>query len=243
MLNISVEKYINSQISISPMPIKRSWMDLTPEKHAYRCFPVTQANMIGWYISCNQDIKFIWNGINDTSSENVEILEGKDITYSGRGQSTVSFNTGLIFRSDSNISLFTINPVNYFNYDFETMSSLISTSWLDTGFPLAIKAKVANKEILIKAGTPLATIVPVSLTAMDNTSIQMFDYSDPDRKREMAHQSYGEAAQEINKTGQWTDWYRDAVNEKGESVGSHETKVLRLSVTDNTVNKRNGIIA
>jgi hypothetical protein len=242
MLSISVEKYLNSPISVLPMSIKRDWMDLTPEKHAYRCFPVTQANMIGWSLSCNKDISFIWNGINDTSSENIKILEGKSITYSGRGQSTISFDTGLVFRSDSNISLFTINPVNYFNDDFETMSSLISTSWLDTGFPLAIKARVANKEILIKAGTPLATIIPVSLTAMDNTSIQMFDYSDPDRKRQMAHQSYGEAAQEINKTGQWTDWYRDSINEKGESIGFHETKVLRLSVTDNTIGKGNGII-
>ena len=138
--------------------------------------------------------------------------------------------------------MLTINPVNYFNDDFETMSSLISTSWLDTGFPLAIKARSANKEITIKAGTPIATIIPISLTSMDNTSIQIIDYSDVDRKRQMAHQSYGEAAQEINKSGQWTDWYRDAVNEKGESTGSHETKVLRLSVTDNTSNKGNGII-
>ena len=242
MYNILVEKTPGCLFEISPMSIKRDWMDVTPEKHAYRCFPVTQANMVGWNLSCSQDIKFIWNGINDTSSENVTILEGQEFTYTGRGQSTVSIHTGLTFRSEQNISMFTINPVNYFNEDFETMSSLISTSWLDTGFPLAIKARAANKEITIKAGTPIATIVPISLTAMDNTSIQIFDYSDPDRKREMAHRSYGEAAQVINKSGDWTDWYRDAVNEKGESVGSHETKVLRLSVTDNTSNKGNGII-
>jgi hypothetical protein len=77
---------------------------------------------------------------------------------------------------------------------------------------------------------------------MDNTSIQIFDYSDPDRSREKAHQSYGEAAQKINQSGEWTDWYRDAINEKGESKGSHETKVIRLSVTDNTASKGNGII-
>jgi hypothetical protein len=46
--------------------------------------------------------------------------------------------------------------------------------------------------------------------------------------------SYGNAAQEINKTGKWTDWYRDAVNENKESQGSHEVKTLKLSVTDNT---------
>ena len=242
MLKIAAERFPDSKIIISPMSIKRDWMDVTEDKHAYRCFPVTQANMVGWNLSCSEDIKFIWNGINDTSSANVTILEGNSFTYTGRGQSTVSIHTGLIFRSEQNVSMFTINPVNYFNNDFETMSSLISTSFLDAGFPLAIKARTANKEITIKAGTPLATIVPISLTAMDDTSIELIDYMDPDRKREMANRSYGEAAQEINKSGQWTDWYREAVNEKGESIGNHETKALRLSVTDNTTNKGNGII-
>lgn len=242
MINLSAEKMPGSPIIVSPMSIKRDWMDITPQGHAYRCFPVTQANMVGWSLSCEDDIRFIWNGINDTSSENVKILDEKPYMYTGRGQSTISFSTGLVFKSDENISLLTISPVNFFNEDFETMSSLISTSFLDTGFPLAIKARNPNKEITIKAGTPLATIVPISLTAMDNTAIEIIDYSDVDRKREMANRSYGEAAQVVNQSGQWTDWYREAVNEKGESIGSHETKVLRLSVIDNTTNKGNGII-
>jgi hypothetical protein len=233
MINISVEKNINSAISISPMSIKRDWMDQTPDKHAYRCFPVTQANMIGWNLSWEKDIRFVWNGINDTSQDNVKILTEDNFLYTGRGQSTLSFVTGLTFKTENNISLFTINPVNYFNEDFETMSSLISTSWFDNNLPLAIKAKVANKEIFIKAGQPIATIIPISLTDLDNTSIKIYDYEDQNRSREKKHKEYGNAAQEINKTGNWTDWYRDAVNEKGESLGNHETKVLRLSVEDN----------
>ena len=238
MINISVEQTVNSCIAITPMSIKRDWMDVTPEKHAYRCFPVTQANMVGWSLSSTKDVRFIWNGINDTSSENVKVLEGEEFTYTGRGQSTVSFMTGLIFRTDENISMLTINPVNYFNEDFETMSSLISTSFFDNDYPLAIKARVPNKEIVIKAGQPLATIIPVSLTALDNTTIEIYDYADPGNARQMKHKSYGDAAQEINKTGGWTDWYRDAVNEKGESIGKHEAKVLRLGVKDNTQNRK-----
>jgi hypothetical protein len=233
MLNISVEKRINSNVAISPMSIKRDWMDKTPEKHAYRCFPVTQANMIGWNLSWKKDIKFIWNGINDTSSDNVKILTEDNLIYTGRGQSSVSFTTGLTFKTEKNISIFVINPVNYFNLDFEVMSSLISTSWFDNDFPLAIKAKIPNKEIFIKAGDPIATIIPISLTDLDNTCIKVYDYQDPGNIRQDKHKSYGIAAQEINKVGNWTDWYRDAVNEKGESLGSHETKVLRLSVENN----------
>ena len=233
MLNIFAEQNLDSNVILSPMSIKRDWMDNTPEKHAYRCFPVTQANMIGWNISWKEDIRFIWNGVNDTSQDNVKILTESPFLYTGRGQSTVSFTTGIIFKTDENLSMFTINPVNYFNDDFEVISSLISTSWFEKSFPLAIKAKIPNKEILIKAGQPIATIVPISLTNLDNTCIKIYDHKDPGNIRQNKQKSYSLAAQEINKSGNWTDWYRDAINEKGESLGNHETKVLRLSVEDN----------
>jgi len=233
MLNISVEKTKDSHLVISPMSVKRDWMDLTPDKHAYRCFPVTQANLVGWSLSCNEDIKFIWNGINDTSQNNIKILSGENFTYTGRGQSTISFMTGLVFKSEKDISMLVVNPVNYFSDDFETMSSLISTSWYDKDFPLAIKAKIPNKEITIKAGKPIATIIPISLSSLDNTTIKIYDYEDIDQKRKNINNSYGEAAQEINNAGKWTDWYRDAVNENGETLGSHETKMLRLFVNNN----------
>jgi hypothetical protein len=232
MLNISVEKTQDSVVSISPMSIKRDWMDATPEKHAYRCFPVTQANMVGWNLSCDEDIVFTWNGITDTSNETVKILKGNNFSYTGRGQATISINTGLIFKTDQEVSMFVINPVNYFSEDFETMSSLISTSFYGNPLPLAIKARAANKEVVIKAGTPIATIIPISLTALDNTTIEIVSYSDPGRARENANRSYGEAAQVVNTSGQWTDWYREAVNEKGESIGQHETKTLRLGIND-----------
>lgn len=234
MLNISVEKMNGSTFTIAPMSIKRDWMDKTSEGHAYRCFPVTQSNVVGWSLSCNEDIEFIWDGINDQTQDHIEIIKAPEGSYGGRGQSSVSMNTGLIFRTSDDVSIFTINPVNYFNNDFETMSNLMSTSFYDNPLPLAIKAKKAGEKIIIKANTPLATIIPISLSALNNSSIEIFDYQDPDNKRIDANIAYGNAAQQLNSSGAWTDWYRDAVNEKGESVGSHEVKVLRLSVTDNT---------
>lgn len=234
MINISVEKMYNNPFVVSPMSIKRDWMDNTSENHAYRCFPVTQANVIGWSISCNEDIVFVWDGINDQTSSHIEIISAPQGSYSGRGQSSISFSTGLVFRTDKDFSILTINPVNYFSEYFETMSNLISTSFYDNPLPLAIKARKANEEITIKAGTPLATIVPISLTNLNNSTINVFNYQDGDRSRTEANISYGEAAQVINQSGKWTDWYRDAVNEKGETLGSHEVKTLKLNVKDNT---------
>lgn len=232
MLNIKVEKTPGSTFKIEPMSIKRDWMDLTPENHAYRCFPVTQSNVIGWSLSSTSDIVFKWDGINDSSPNHVEIFSPQEGSYSGRGQSSVSLDTGLIFRTDSNFSIWTINPVNYFNDDFETISSLISTSFYGNPLPLAIKAKRANEVVTIKAGTPLATIIPISLTDLNNSTIDIVMYEDFDGKKQEASKAYGDASQAMNASGQWTDWYRNAVNEKGESLGSHEVKTLKLGVND-----------
>lgn len=236
---ITAYKKTSMALDINPMSIKRDWMDETPQGHAYRCHPVTSANVIGWSISCPVDLKFIWNGINDTSGDNVKILEGQNYLYTGRGQSTVSFNTGFILRTNETTSVLTITPQNYFDTDVEVVSSLISTSFLNTDFPLAIKCKTANKEITIKAGTPIATIIPISLTTLKDESIEIVDFVHTQEYFD-ALNSYGAAAQEINKMGEWTDWYRNAVNEKGESVGSHEVKNLKLSVIDKTGGNNEG---
>jgi hypothetical protein len=242
VFKISVEKTSGCLFEISPMSIKRDWMDQTSENHAYRCFPVTQANVIGYSLSCKEDIEFIWDGINDQTSDHIEIIKAPEGSYGGRGQSSISLNTNLIFKTEKDVSVFTINPVNYFSNDFETMSNLISTSFYDNPLPLAIKAKLPNKTVTIKAGTPLATIVPISLSGLNNTLIEIVDYKDENRERLNANILYGDAAQAVNSSGQWTDWYRDAVNEKGETLGEHEAKVLKLRVQDNTQNKLGGTI-
>jgi hypothetical protein len=234
MFNITVEKMQGCIFNIEPMSIKRDWMDLTSENHAYRCFPVTQSNVIGWYLSCSEDIIFTWDGINDQTDKHVKIVSPSG-SYSGRGQSSISLNTSLVFKTDPDVSIWTIHPVNYFNDDFETMSSVISTSFYDNPLPLALKAKKANVETIIKAGTPIATIIPISLTNLNNTTIEIVEYKDEDRSRTNANIAYGEAAQVLNSSGNWTDWYRNAVNENGESVGSHEVKTLKLYVKDNTI--------
>lgn len=242
MINISVEKMKGSLFNIEPMSIKRDWMDSTSEGHAYRCFPVTQSNVVGWSLSSVSDIEFVWDGTNDQTPDHINIIKAPQGSYGGRGQSSISFDTGLVFRTEEDISLFTINPVNYFSNDFETMSNLMSTSFYDNPLPLAIKARKVNETVLIKAGTPLATIIPISLSNLNNSCIKIFDYQDKDKKRVQSNMSYGAAAQVINSSGKWTDWYRDAVNEKQESVGTHEVKVLKLTVEDKTKNELGGTI-
>lgn len=219
--------------NIAPLSVQRDWMDATSDKHAYRCFPVTLANTIGWTVSAKEDISFIWDGTTSEDGSHVKILKGESISYTGRGQGTVSFLTGLVFRSEKDISLMVLPLPNYFITDFVPLSSVISTSFYPHDFPLAIKALKENKEIEIKAGQPIATILPISLSKLKEESIVIEDFVPAPDYYEKT-KSYGDAAQELNKLGQFTDWYRDAVDEKGDSVGEHEVKSLKLKVIDNT---------
>jgi hypothetical protein len=214
---------------VEPLLVTRDWMDATPEKHAYHCFPVTVANTVGWTISMPVDIKFIWDGLNDTSGDHITILEGESYVYTGRGQSSVSFNTNLLFKSDEKISLLTMTVPNYFNPDYEVISSLISTSFFRNPLPLAIKALTPNKEILIPAGTPIATILPISLSTLKDSVIEVkkFPYEWMEEWNSK-NKAYGDAAQVLSMKGQWTDWYRDAVDQDGNKIGEHEVKALKL---------------
>lgn len=220
-------------LDLQPLSAKRDWMDETPDQHAYRCFPVSLVNTLGWVFSAKQDLRFKWNGIVDTTPNNVEILEGSEMCHTNRGQASVSINTGYVISSDQNISVLTTNPHNYFNDDFQVISSVMTTSFYNSMFPLAIKLMRPNKEIFIPAGTPLATIIPISLSSLKDESIDIEDFN-PSQEYYESIKSYGDAVQEINKSGKWADFYRNAVNENGESTGSHEVKSLKLKVNDNT---------
>jgi hypothetical protein len=124
-----------------------------------------------------------------------------------------------------------MTPPNYFYKGFEVINSLISTSFYRNELPLAIQARVANEEIFIPAGSPIATILPISLTSLKDQFVEVSNFEmTPEYAK--SQQSYGEASYEHTKTGQWTDWYRDAINEKGEKIGEHEVKNLRLRVTE-----------
>lgn len=216
---------------VEPLSVRRDWMDATPEKHAYHCYPVTTANTIGWTLSCPEDISFIWNGIIDTTDSTVKILKGEEWCYTGRGQGSVSFKTGLLFRSNKDISLLAMTPPNYFYKGFEVINSLMSTSFYPNELPLAIQARIPNQEITIPAGTPIATILPLSLTSLKDQFIEIDDFVFTKEYLDK-QSSYGQASFAKTSQGEWTNWYRDGIDENGNIVGEHEIKNLRLRVVD-----------
>ena len=229
----TVNVYCQKQsVNIRQTRIKRDWMDATGEKHAYKCFPISLANTIGYELSLPINVSFVWDGISDASSDHIKILSGEEFISNSRANATVSFKTGIVIKSDKNTSFLHMPVPNLFNENYQTFTSIISTSFFDQEFPSAIRILKPDKAITIKADEPFATLVPISLKDMSNIELNLNNF-DMDEKWYKDNEERGNKAYELNKKGEWTNWYRNATDHNDISIGEHEVKSLKLTINDN----------
>jgi hypothetical protein len=236
-MKIFVDKKIGHPVKIEQSKVQRDWMDETDNKHAYKCFPVSQANTVGWSISFLNDIEFVWDGISDTSESHVVILKDDgNVCNTGRANATISFDTGLFFKTDQNMSIISIPPSNYFIDGATAFTSVISTSFFPEAYPVAWKVTRPNFPILIPAGTPVATLIPLSISNLCEVELEINNkVFMPESKEERKEKT--EAWEKIYNEGNFTNFYRDALKHDGSSLGSHEKKSIKMTVNDFTANE------
>lgn len=223
---------------IRQLPVSRDWMDATSNSHAYHCFPMALTNRLGWGISFPEDITFIWDGISDSSPEHVKILTGDRYCTTNRGNATISFNTDLYFKTDVDVTTLVMPVPNQFIDGAQCFTALISTSFLKSALPIAWRITRPNVEITIPAGTPVASVIPISLNNLETYELLVedanFSQEDWDEMR-----NYGYAVREYNLKGEWSNFYKNATDYNHQKVGSHEVRNITLKTTDKTKNARN----
>jgi hypothetical protein len=227
-----INAYIGeSSANIRQTRIKRDWMDNTSNSHAYHCFPLSLANGIGYELSLPEDITFIWDGKISSSGNNVKILKGEKWCHPHRGNASLSIRTGIIIKTDELTSMLHMPVPNLFNENYIAFTSIVSTSFFDVEFPASLKIMKPNVEITIPANYPFATLVPISLTNLMTYEMEIHKMDLPESFYRY-HDRKNKVAERINKAGKWTDWYRDAIDHTGKSIGKHETKAIKMKITD-----------
>jgi hypothetical protein len=235
VIDFEVYKDDGPVANIEPLSAKRDWMEATFDKHAYRCLPVTLTNQLGWAISFPEDITFMWDGQISTSGDHVKVLAGEKYIQTGRGQATVSFETGLVFRTPENYSLLTYNVPNMFMEGVSPYTTIISSSFFEGPLPVAWKITKPFVPITIKANQPVAAVFPISLTDIQGSTLTIKDIKDLIRVKRDIPLDLDEAvksASDAAANGGWTDYYRNAIDYMGNKLGRHETKSLKLLVKD-----------
>lgn len=222
--------------NIEQISVKRDWMDNTDNSHAYRCFPVTLTNSLGWGLSFPEDISFIWDGISDTSPHHVKILSGEKYVHANRANATISFNTGISFKTDQDITMLQMPVPNMFWEGAQAFTTLISTSFFQGELPVAWRITKPMTVITIKANQPVISLLPISLGSLNNSEIILQDIPNYNLDDEYNQEEHIRIVDEIVNSGKWTNFYRDAVDYRGKKIGSHELKSIKLRVINNEKN-------
>lgn len=213
------------------LPVKRDWMEETFDRHAYNCFPVTLTNGLGWGIAFPEDISFIWDGITDSTPDHVKVLSGEKYVFTGRANSTISFNSGIMFKTEENISMLSMPVPNLHIPGVSPFTTIISTSFFKGEIPIAWRITEPNVEITIKAGTPVIALMPISLTELNNSEMNEQPISNIPNNF-WPSEEHTKVIREMNMKGIWSNFYRDAVDYLGNKVGKHEVKAIRLKIND-----------
>ena len=230
MIRAEIEK--DSGVKLEPLSIKRKWMDEVSNAHAYNCFPVSLTNGLGWGISFPEDIVFIWDGIDtDREEGHIKIIKGNKYVNENRRSATLSLNTFTKFVTDKDITLLTMPVPNLFLDTVIPYTTLISTSFYPHPLPAALKIIKPNVAIVLPANKPILSVIPISLKNLNNTEMHIYNLENNEEYASNTKE-YNDASRKMNQEGEWTNFYRNATNEKKESVGKHEIKSFKLKTFD-----------
>lgn len=213
---------------ISQLPIKRDWF--TSEYGTYNCDPLTLANTLGYGMSFDKDISFIWDG---NSVKAASGILGKEYIWDGRPEGTVTIISNLIFKTDINTSMLTLPVPNYFPKEYSVVSTILSTSFFTSPFSVVLKInkEYINKEIFIPAGTNIACLLPISIKQFDEANINIKNKEWPFDNIQ-GRPEYVKALHKGRDEGKRLKLYKKATDERGNKVGEHEVSKLTMNVKE-----------
>lgn len=227
MYNFDVYELPGPTAILEPLSVKRQWATDLPYPHAYKCFPVTLANQMGYGISFPDDIIFEWDGNMNVLPSSIKVTSGHKWVYLDRGWGTVSFKTNLIFKTDEDVSMLSYPVPNLFVEGFQIFTTLISTSFFESPWQVAGQVTRSKYKIILPARTPVSAVMPISLGELNNSvaTKKPFEDLELDKYTGDEYHKYNSMMQKLGKT---TGLYRNAENHKGVVYGKHEVKSIKL---------------
>jgi hypothetical protein len=126
-----------------PCTPERSWMDAFPDRHAYRCLPLSIANTHGWEILAPAAFEVTWTGGPLVADLTVRELEPfpdrmplKHFAVSNFGRGVVTFHTGYLFRTPPGWNLLATGAFNEPRPGISPLVGIIETDWLPYSFTM-----------------------------------------------------------------------------------------------------------
>ena len=207
---------------LRPARPDRDWMDMTSERFAYRCIPLSIANSSGWEIALPFAFEAAWYGGDDTNtiqfrSSDVRV---QHFVTSHFGNGVITFHTGWLFRTSPGWACWARGAPNSVKDGAVALDGLVETDWLP--FPFTMNWKFTRPGVIrFEAGEPFCfvTLAPHGLIDAVQPKLATLD-DDPKLKAaydewSASRTDFGKRLAEREQSAVAEKWQRTYVQGRG----------------------------
>ena len=226
---------------IRPAPVKREWMDNTPDSFAYRCLPLNIANAHGWEILCPCAFDALWNGEAGTGAVTIcpdpsSRPEQRPVSLFGNG--VVTFHVEGIIRTPPGWNLWVGGSPNRAKDGISPLTAIVESDWSPFTFTMNWRFTRPGQWVHFHEMEPFCFFFPVERAAVEefHPRFESLD-SDPATSerfrawslaRDEFHQKMRVGAPPSSSADHWQKHYYRGTDVNGEAlIGDHRVK-LRL---------------
>jgi Family of unknown function (DUF6065) len=219
--------------ALVPARSEREWMDLTDQRYAYRCIPLSIANASGWEITLPCSFSATWGGGNLAADIQIRPL-GDEAAVARRvmshfGHGVLTFHTGYLFRTSPGWALWCRGAPNTVKHGIVPLDGLVETDWLP--FPFTMNWRFTRPgTVRFTAGEVFCFVTPVPHTLYEAIEPKMKNLAD-DPRMKAAYEEWSASRTDFNaslarqepetvKQG-WQRHYVKGTAPGGEAAGFH----------------------
>lgn len=156
----------------------RDWMDAFPDRHAYRCLPLSIANTHGWEVLSPASFEAEWNGgptAGDITFRALDDFPWLDhFVLSNFTHGIITFHTGYMFRTEPGWNMLASGPFNRPKDGIMPLTGVIETDWLPYPFTMNWHFTRPGK-VRWEKGEPFCMVFPVLQNALETVRPEILD--------------------------------------------------------------------
>jgi hypothetical protein len=201
----------DSAHGIDPAPRKRSWMEATPKRYAYRCLPLSIANQAGWLIRTEHEVRVTWLGGDALNRLLVQAPGGNASSHFGSG--ILTFQIPYLFRTPDGWNLWVRGPTNAPKDGICALDGVVETDTTYASFTMNWKLTRTHHEIRFAPGEPICMVFPQQRGMLESFDPQIDDLPATVRAKYEAwrkdRSSFVSELQVPGSAAQEAEWQRD----------------------------------
>lgn len=227
---VNLTKMTQNPPLIKQSRLKRDWMDNTYNKHAYRCLPMTTANVHGWELILPQDV-IVQLDAPDTVPRILsgEMLDGRPLVIPSI-LNIVSFCTSWIIKTEPGYSTWISGSPNYVMNGAMPLSASIPTDWWPDEFNMNWYITKVGEPIVFEKGTPFMFFNFYKNDDLLSTTFTVDSISEKeDLMKERSEYWEAKEKNRVENPWKWMNGIRTGVNEKGQIIGPKHEGLEKLA--------------